>query len=161
MRKSLLAAFAFLIAVPASAMTLEEAKTEANAWVASRIGDLATEFQACADVDLSKCHPLWSASVLPNTSSANSALATVTNDDPGIFRQTGCGDCWDDTVGTWEIAGVDIPRDTPIRLRANSYGNGPSAGIQLVGQFSFNGVVYEKAWTVTNGAPSYDWREVE
>lgn len=165
MRKLILAAFFVALVAPGAqaAITLQEAQDEFDAWVAPRLPGLTTDFETCvATKPLSDCHPTWSSTVLPNTDPSDSALATVTNDDPGPFVGSVCGDCYDDTRETWVIAGVDIPGTSPGQLRTNSYGpdGAGEVGIQFAGRISYDGEIWEKGYSMFGIAPDADWRLV-
>ena len=160
-----LLAILVVLALPVVAqaqITLQEAQDEADAYMAPRLGDWTTEFQACvAGGELSDCHPVGSSTVLPNTDPLDSALATVTNDDPGPFVASVCGDCFDDTRNTWVIAGVDIQVSTPVQLQANSYKNVSGEGIQIVSRIQYDGAIFERGYGLFGPAPDADWAEVE
>ncbi len=162
--RQLLAALALVAvtAAPASAaITLQEAQDEFDAWVAPRLPGLTADFEACvATKALRDCHPTWSSTVLPNTKPADSALATVTNNDPGPFVSSICGDCFDDTKDTWVIAGVDIPATSPGQLRTNSFKSGVGVGIQLTGRVQYDGTIWEKGYGLFGIAEGFGWREV-
>lgn len=158
----LILALVAVTAVSASAaITLEEAQDEFDAWVSPRLPSLIADFENCvATKPLSDCHPTWSSTVVPNTAPSDSALATVTNNDPGPFVESVCGDCYDDTKGTWVIAGVDIPATSPGQLRTNSYKSSVGVGIQLAGRIQYDGVIWEKGYGLFGIAPDSAWREV-
>ncbi len=148
----------FLAASSAQAITLPQAQAEGDAWVAPRLLELTTDFETCvASKPLRSCHPTWSSTVLPNTTAASPSLAIVTNNDPGPFV-TGCGGCFDDTSGTWVIAGVDIPATSPVQFRANSLKSKLGVGIQLVVRIQFEGVIHEKGYGLFGIATDFDWR---
>jgi hypothetical protein len=161
MRSIKLALLLLLLPVVASAqITLQEAQDEADAWINPRIPDLTTDFEGCVATNpLSDCHPTWSSTVLPNTAPTDSALATVTNDDPGPFV-TGCGGCYDDTQQTWVISGVDIPATSPVQMRTNTYQAISGTGVQAAFRFSYDGTIWERGVGMFGPAPDEDWREV-
>lgn len=162
MRTLLLAALALALAGPASAITLQEAQAEAEAWINPRLADWTTDFQNCVATNaLSNCHPTWSSTVLPNTVAADANLQTVTNDDPGPFASTVCGDCYDDSRDTWVLSNVDIPATSPVQLRTNTYVNQSGQGVQIAFRFSYEGTIYERGYGLFGPAPSdSDWREI-
>ena len=150
-------------AAPAGAqITLGEAQAEAEAWITPRLPDLTTDFANCvATKDLSDCHPTWSSTVLPNTDPLDSTLATVTNDDPGVFAPNVCDlNCYDDTRGTWVISGVDVPGTSPVQLRTNSFVSLSGTGIQAAIRISYDGAIWEKGYGMFGPAPDTDWAEV-
>ena len=143
-----------------AAITLVEAQAEADAWMTPRLAGWATEFAACAASDLSKCHPTWSSTVLPNTPPSASALATVTNDDPGPFVGSVCGDCYDDTRNTWVISGADIPGTSPVQLQTSTFKGPGGVGIQIVARIKYDGVIWAQGYSLFGIAPEFGWREV-
>jgi|GEM_PF-2510302 len=152
-----------LMAAPASAqITLVQAQAEADAWMDTQEASLTTDFQACvASNPLRLCHPTWSSTVLPNTDPSDSALATVTHDDPGPFVGSVCGDCYDDTRDTWVLSGVDLPATGPVQLRTNTFKNSGGEGVQVAYRIQYDGVVYEKARGLFGPAPDKGWTALE
>jgi hypothetical protein len=162
MRLFILAALALCLASTASAqITLQQAQDEADAWMTPRLGDWSTKFQSCfaTDPTLKTCHPNPSSTVLPNTAPTDSALATVTNDDPGTFV-TGCGGCYEDR-NRWVDAAVDIPAMSPCQLRANTLKSTVGTGPEIVCRFSYDGALWEKGYALFGIATGFDWRLIE
>lgn len=149
-----------LLPVAAQAqVTLGETQDECDAWFAPREAGIWTDWDACAlaDSTLRTCHPVLSASVLPNTDPGDSAAATVTNDDPGYFVPNVCDpNCYDDTRGTWAIAAIDIPVTSPCALRINVQ-TSPS-GQQIVLELQYDGTPYVRG--IGRGAfAGFAWRD--
>lgn len=161
MRNFILSMFVLALAAPAHAITAAQAAAEAEAWVASRQDVILDRVITCiTEGDPSLCHTAWAASITPNTAPTDSALATVTLDDPGRLLVTGCGTCYDPTQGTFAEAGIAIPATAPINAKLN-VARGPGGwGAQLVIRIRFNLVLYERAYGkgIFDG---FDWREVE
>jgi len=149
------------LACPASAITANQARAEAEAWVAARQDVILDRVITCiTEGDPSLCHTAWAASVTPNTAPAASALATVTLDDPGRQLVTGCGTCFDPTQGTFAAAGISIPATAPVNAKLN-VARGPGGwGAQLVIRVRYDGVLYERGYGkgIFSG---FDWQAVE
>lgn len=151
---------ALLVAGPASAITANQAKAEAEAWVAARQDVILDRVITCiTDGDPRLCHTAWAASVTPNTAPADSALATVTLDDPGRLVSTSCGQCYIDE-GNFSQAGINIPATAPVNAKIN-IARGPGGwGAQLVIRVRYDGVLYERGY----GKGIFDgfgWQAVE
>jgi len=147
--------------VASAQITLTEAQAEADAWMDTMEASLTSDFEACvAGNPLRLCHPTWSSTTLPNTDPSDSALATVTNDDPGPFVQSVCGNCYDDTRDTWVLSGVDVPGTSPVQLRTNTFKNAYGEGVQVAYRIQYDGVIYEKARGLFGPAPDTDWAVV-
>lgn len=155
-----------LLLVPVAAqaqITLVQAQAEADAWMDTQEAGLTTDFQNCVAVNpLSLCHPTWSATVLPDTAPTDSALATVTNDDPGVFSPNVCDPaCYDDTKDTWVLSGVDVPATSPVQLRTNTFKGSGGIGIQVAYRIQYDGAIYEKGRGLFGPASDTDWMLVE
>ena len=162
MRRILLALCFVLIAPHASwAISAAQARAEAEAWVAARQDVILDRVITCiTEGDPSLCHTAWAASVTPNTAPADSALATVTLDDPGRQVVTSCGTCFVPSDGTFAAAGIAIPATAPVNAKLN-VARGPGGwGAQLVIRVRYDGVLYERGYGkgIFNG---FDWRAVE
>ena len=143
-------------------ITLGQAQAEAEAWITPRLPDPTTDFSDCvAAKSLAECHPTWSATTLPNTDPGDSALATVTNDDPGVFAPNVCDpNCYDDTRETWALAEVDVPGTSPVQLRTNSFSGLGGTGIQVAMRIQYDGVIWEKGYGLFGIAPDSDWAQI-
>lgn len=153
---------AFVAAGPSIAITLEEAQSEAHTWTVTRQDAIQNRVDDCiAEGNPRICHTAWAASVLPNTAPADSALATVTLDDPGRYMTTPCGDCYDSNSGTFALAGISIPATAPLNAKINIAGSESQTwGVQLVIRIQFDGTVYERGYGrgIFSG---FAWRELE
>jgi len=163
MRILKLTVLAVFLTVPASAITLGEATTEAHQWVLARQEAILDRVETCIVESTSKpkaseCHPAWVASVLPNTDPADSQLATVTFDDPGRRASTVCGDCFTGQ-GTYAQAGINIPATGPLNAKLNVSKAPAGWGVQLVIRIMYDGTIYERGYGRGVFA-GFTWREV-
>lgn len=149
-----------LLAVPAGAITLGEATTEAHQWVVARQDAILSRIETCITEGSPRlCHTAWAASTTANTVAADSALATTTLDDPGRQLVTGCGTCFDPSQGTFAAAGIAIPATAPLNAKIN-IARGPGGwGVQLVVRIKYEGTEYERGYG-RGIFESFAWREV-
>jgi len=161
MRILKLTVLAVFLTVPASAITLQEAQAEAEAWVAPRLDTLRNRVVDCVQEGNPRiCHTAWAASVTPNTTAASPALATVTLDDPGRITVDQCDNECATGEGTYAAAGIAIPATAPVNAKINIYF--PPDRVwsgQLVVEILYEGVKWQRGYG-GGGAPSFDWIEV-
>ena len=144
-----------LVPTLSHAITPAQAKAEAEAWVLSRQEAILDRVMTCITENPYLCHTAWAASTTPNTAPSDSALATVTLDDPG--RLDVCGAPTGE--GTFSAAGIAIPATAPINAKLN-IAKGPGGwGAQLVIEVKYDGVLYQRAYGrgIFEG---FDWTEV-
>jgi hypothetical protein len=150
-----------LLASPAAAqITLQEAQAEAHQWIIARQDTILDRIQTCiVEGNPRVCHTAFAASVTANTDPSDSALATITLDDPGQPVSTLCGDCFDPTKGTFAIAGIAIPATAPVNARVDIARSKQGWGVQVVIRIRYDGVLYERGYArgILEGFP---WTEV-
>ena len=171
MKKILIVLAVLFAAHTVEAITLQEAAAEAHNWVMSRANVIQNRVEACiAEGDPRLCHTAWAASETPNTAPSDSALATVTLDDPGRRHVDGCGNVCFSGTGRFADAGINIPATAPVNAKLNIAGAGPGIrdeesgtfnwGVQLVIRIKYNGKLYERGYG-RGFLESFGWREVE
>jgi hypothetical protein len=167
MMKKLILALCFVLIAPQAtwAITANEARAEAEAWIIARKDVILDRVTTCiqestANPKGSECHTAWAASVTPNTASIDSALATVTLDDPGRITVDACANECATGIGTFAGAGIAIPATAPVNAKIN-VAKGPGGwGAQVVIRVRYDTVLYERAYGV-GIFDGFDWREVE
>ena len=148
MKRWFIAAILLAMSVPAGAqISFEDATGQAESWVLAHSDVILDRIAAClSEGDPRLCHTGWAASVTPNTDPLDSALATVTLDDPGRFLTTPCGSCFDSSRGTFAEAGIAIPATAPLNAKINIANLNGVWGIQLAIRIRYDGVLLERAW---------------
>ena len=163
MRIGFVALLVLCLAGPAGAITLEEAQAEAEAWVLARWDTIKDRVRTCIAEPggPEKCHTAWSASAsnyCENNLTTGATLCSVTQDDPGQFETTNCGDCYNG-LQTFALAGVSIPATAPLNATIN-IAKGPSGnGEQLIVRFQYDGELWERGWG-NAVLPGFDWKLV-
>lgn len=160
--KSLLVVIGMLLATSSASaqITLQEAQAEADTWVSTRWTTIKDRVKTCVtEGDPSLCHTAWAATTTPNTAPTDSALATVTLDDPGRLVTGPCDTCYTGE-GTFAAAGISIPATAPLNAKINIGKSTSGRGEQLVIEIQYDGEKYWKAWGDAI-LPGFDWRVLE
>ena len=164
MRALLSTALLMCLVAPAGAISLEDAQTEADAWVVARWDTIKSRVQTCLNEEGGpwKCHTAWAASTAnycENNAGTGASLCSVTLDDPGQWESTACGDCYNG-LQTFALAGISIPATAPLNAPVNIAKGPAGRGEQLIIRFQYDGELWEKAWGDAI-IPGFAWRLVD
>ncbi len=161
MRTLIVAMLIIMVAGTANAITLQQAKDEANVWVNTYKDDVFARVMECINEGNPRiCHTAWIATTLPNTLPGAGALATVTFDDPGRRVENVCGTCYDPSRGTFAIAGiVTLPATGPVRLRIEIRNSPQGWGVVIIARFKRALTIYRRRFAY-GFAQGSGWKEV-